>query len=154
MWTTRPGVLPNRLAGQLPPTGHDWVDNFFPETFMAQLIFFHPVTLAGAWHGGLPNTTMYTRNETFSGIILGAVDWWFEHDFKNPACLTDGGTPACPCDPDDITMWNTNWFANVTSLLSVRHLTHQLKRRSGYPNPRTSRADMPFDKRRPRSCAI
>ncbi|KAJ8083848.1 hypothetical protein PM082_002614 [Marasmius tenuissimus] len=74
------------------------------------------VILAGAWHGGLPNTTVFTRNETFSGRIFGAMEWWFERDFKNPACLTDGGKPACPCDPADTTMWNTNWFANVIQI--------------------------------------
>ncbi|KAL0579368.1 hypothetical protein V5O48_002644 [Marasmius crinis-equi] len=84
-----------------------------PSSWLAVTHWSRLVTLAGAWHGGLPNTTRFTRNQTFAGMISGAMNWWFDRDFTNVACLTDGGTPSCPCAPADITMWNTNWFANV-----------------------------------------
>ncbi|KAG7099076.1 hypothetical protein E1B28_000951 [Marasmius oreades] len=71
------------------------------------------VSMASAWHGGLPNTDEYVRNATLASIISISMNWWFNRDFQNPACLTEGGTSSCPCDSNDQTLWNTNWFSNV-----------------------------------------
>jgi len=40
------------------------------------------------------------------------MNWWFDRDYTNLACLDSGGSDSCPCD-DDETLWNTNWFSNV-----------------------------------------
>ncbi|KAL0571727.1 hypothetical protein V5O48_010235 [Marasmius crinis-equi] len=69
--------------------------------------------MASAWHGGLPDSDKYVKNATFASIISTSMNWWFDRDFKNPACLTKGGKSACPCDEGDQTLWNTNWYANV-----------------------------------------
>ncbi|KAF9270093.1 polysaccharide lyase family 8 protein [Marasmius fiardii PR-910] len=79
----------------------------------AQTHWFRLTSMASAWHGGLPNADQYVNNATLASIISTSMNWWFDRDFQNPACLTDGGTDSCPCDPNDQTLWNTNWFSNV-----------------------------------------
>ncbi|KAK1228704.1 hypothetical protein PQX77_008198 [Marasmius sp. AFHP31] len=79
----------------------------------AQVHWFRLVSMASAWHGGLPNAEEYTKNSTFASVISRSMDWWFERDFQNPACLTEGGTASCPCDPNEQTLWNANWYSNV-----------------------------------------
>ncbi|KAF5384577.1 hypothetical protein D9757_007500 [Collybiopsis confluens] len=72
-------------------------------------------TMAGIWYTSQNDGT--TVPQPCSGALQSKIstgmDWWFSHDFSNPACLDSGGTPACPCDPTDDTMWNTNWFSNI-----------------------------------------
>jgi len=69
--------------------------------------------MAGVWRSNLRAAKHFTDNDNLVSQISLAMDWWFVRDFTNPACLDSGGTDVCPCDPDDITMWNTNWFSNV-----------------------------------------
>ena len=45
------------------------------------------------------------------------MDYWFSRDFVNPACLYHGSSPSCPCSNLDNTLWNSNWFSNVSNLL-------------------------------------
>ncbi|ESK88903.1 polysaccharide lyase family 8 protein [Moniliophthora roreri MCA 2997] len=85
----------------------------------AQDHWFRLLNMAGAWHGGLPNTQEYVRNETFAAKISTAMNWWFARDFTNPACLTEGGTSSCPCNANEEKMWNTNWFSNVIGTPSL-----------------------------------
>ncbi|KIK62001.1 polysaccharide lyase family 8 protein [Collybiopsis luxurians FD-317 M1] len=77
-------------------------------------------TMAGIWYTSQNNDTI---PQPCSGVlqskIAAGMDWWFSHDFSNPACLDSGGTPACPCDPNDDTMWNTNWFSNIIGVPSL-----------------------------------
>ncbi|KAG0708897.1 polysaccharide lyase family 8 protein [Suillus ampliporus] len=68
-------------------------------------------TMAAAWHGGLSGGEQYVNNsETLTAISL-AMDYWFENDFTDPACLDSGGTPSCPCGIPGF--WNENWFSNI-----------------------------------------
>ncbi|KAK7058939.1 hypothetical protein VNI00_001563 [Paramarasmius palmivorus] len=85
----------------------------------AQDHWFRLLNMAGAWHGGIPGNEQYVGNNTFAGEISTAMDWWFDRDFVNPACLTEGGTSSCPCDSNDGTLWNTNWYSNVIGTPSL-----------------------------------
>ncbi|KAJ7573686.1 polysaccharide lyase family 8 protein [Mycena floridula] len=71
------------------------------------------VQLAGAWHGGMPDSADFVQNPNVQQAISRGMDWWFSRDFTNDACLDSGSTPTCPCNPADDTMWNANWFASV-----------------------------------------
>ncbi|KAF9464590.1 polysaccharide lyase family 8 protein [Collybia nuda] len=71
------------------------------------------VVMAAAWHGGLEGGDQYVKNETFRAQVSLAMDYWFNRDFTNVACLGGGGTSACPCTNPDNQLWNTNWFSNV-----------------------------------------
>ncbi|KAL0579357.1 hypothetical protein V5O48_002633 [Marasmius crinis-equi] len=79
----------------------------------AQVHWARLVSMASAWHGGVPNADEYVQNATLASIISTSMNWWFDRDFQNPACLTEGGTSTCPCDNNDQTLWNTNWYSNV-----------------------------------------
>ncbi|KAF5375227.1 hypothetical protein D9758_000251 [Tetrapyrgos nigripes] len=76
------------------------------------------VTMAGAWHGNLPGAEQYAANADLASKISMAMNWWFIHDFTNNYCLSYGGTDRCPCNSDDFTLWNTNWFSNVIGVPS------------------------------------
>ncbi|KAI0094643.1 polysaccharide lyase family 8 protein [Irpex rosettiformis] len=69
------------------------------------------VSMAAAWHGGLKGTDQFVRDPTLLTAIHSAMDWWFENDYSNQACLDSGGTSACPCGTPGL--WNTNWFSNI-----------------------------------------
>ncbi|THV04916.1 chondroitin AC/alginate lyase [Dendrothele bispora CBS 962.96] len=72
-------------------------------------------TMASAWRS--TDFSSLEGNETLASKISLAMNWWFDRDFTNIACLDSGGTDACPCnDPNDSTMWNTNWFSNVIGI--------------------------------------
>ena len=70
-----------------------------------------PAILAAAWHGGLAGASSYANDSSLLDAISRAMDYWFVNDFTNPACLDQGGLPACPCGTPGF--WNTNWFSNV-----------------------------------------
>jgi hypothetical protein len=74
------------------------------------------VVMAGAWYGGPANASQWFRDPSLHDSISVAMDWWFDRDFTNLACLDSGGTSKCPCDSNDMTLWNTNWFSNVSSV--------------------------------------
>ena len=68
--------------------------------------------MSAAWHGGIANDTEYTNSSALLDAISRAMDFWFMNDLTNPACLDQGGLPACPCGTPGF--WNTNWFSNVS----------------------------------------
>ena len=53
------------------------------------------------------------QSDDVRSAISLAMGFWFSNDFTNPACLDSGGDDACPCGTPGL--WNTNWFANVSS---------------------------------------
>ena len=67
--------------------------------------------MAAAWHGGLTGADQFTKDPTLLTAIQSAMDWWFENDYTDQACLDSGGTVSCPCGTPGL--WNTNWFSNV-----------------------------------------
>lgn len=67
--------------------------------------------MTAAWHGGVPGGDQYVQSASLLSSISNAVNWWFQNDFTNPACLDSGGTSSCPCGTAGL--WNTNWFSNV-----------------------------------------
>ncbi|KAF8643576.1 hypothetical protein AX16_008964 [Volvariella volvacea WC 439] len=80
----------------------------------AQVHWTRIVTMAAAWHGGVPNgAEEYVKDESLREAISRAVDYWFSRDFANHDCLDYGGTARCPCDNPDNWLWNTNWYSNI-----------------------------------------
>ncbi|KAK0208323.1 polysaccharide lyase family 8 protein [Desarmillaria ectypa] len=71
------------------------------------------LTMAGAWHGGLPGVSEYVKDSSLESAILLGMRWWFDRDFTNPACLDNGGSASCPCNSTETLLWNTNWYSNV-----------------------------------------
>ncbi|RDB19287.1 Chondroitinase-AC [Hypsizygus marmoreus] len=71
------------------------------------------VTLAAAWHSGLNGTEQYAQDEMLKSGIYLAMDYWFNRDFPDTACLASGGKLDCPCENPDGFIWNSNWFSNV-----------------------------------------
>ncbi|KAK0198423.1 polysaccharide lyase family 8 protein [Armillaria mellea] len=71
------------------------------------------LTMAGAWHGGLPGVSGYVKDAGLESAILLGMRWWFDRDFTNPACLDNGGSASCPCNSTETLLWNTNWYSNV-----------------------------------------
>ena len=69
--------------------------------------------MAAAWHGGLEGGEHFVNDSTLHEKISLAIDYWFGRDFTNLACLSQGGTSACPCDnPGNLlwcACWNLNW---------------------------------------------
>ncbi|KAF8898702.1 polysaccharide lyase family 8 protein [Infundibulicybe gibba] len=68
-------------------------------------------TFAAAWHGGLRNAAQFAGSSSLRASISEAMDFWFQNDFKTPACLDSGGTTSCPCSTPGF--WNQNWNSNV-----------------------------------------
>ncbi|KAK7055904.1 polysaccharide lyase family 8 protein [Favolaschia claudopus] len=68
-------------------------------------------TFASAWHGGFKGALNWTGNPDLRASISTAMGFWFDNDFKNPACLDGNGTAVCPCGTPGL--WNTNWFSNI-----------------------------------------
>lgn len=98
--------------------------------------FRHSVTMAAAWHGGIPDgAPEHVKNKDLRQAISRAADYWFSRDFSNsnPDCLDSGNTARCPCDNPAKSLWythlcpltfqcntltlqsrrNTNWFSSV-----------------------------------------
>lgn len=73
------------------------------------------LVMAGAWHGGAPNTEQWTNNTELLAATRLAMSYWFNRDIgDNIACLDLGGvSPQCPCENPDNTLWNTNWYSNI-----------------------------------------
>ncbi|TEB06349.1 polysaccharide lyase family 8 protein [Coprinellus micaceus] len=71
------------------------------------------VVMAAAWHGGLDNSQQWYQSGELLNATRKAMGYWFGRDFKNDACLDNGGKAACPCDNPDNSLWNTNWYSNV-----------------------------------------
>ena len=96
------------------------------------------VTMTAAWHGGMPGDDDYVKSSSLQASISEAMDWWFQNDFVNPACLDSGGTSRCPCGTAG--MWTTNWFSNVCYSQTELGYTSDFQRRSSSyqtscPNP-------------------
>ncbi|KAF9563105.1 polysaccharide lyase family 8 protein [Agrocybe pediades] len=118
--TTSPKNIPAWLS-TLGPDGK-WPDSEVDYTtgcdarranWPAQTHWQRILTMAAAWHGGLKGDDQFVKDPTLHAAISSAMDYWFGRDFTNPACLDSGGTPACPCDNLDNSLWNTNWFSNI-----------------------------------------
>jgi hypothetical protein len=60
--------------------------------------------MAGAWYGGLNGADEYVGNQALRTAISSAMDYWFDRDFTNLACLDFGGTDQCPC-ANNTTLW-------------------------------------------------
>jgi hypothetical protein len=67
--------------------------------------------MAAAWHGGLQGGKNFVGDENLRNQTSLAMNYWFGRDITNLACLINGGTPSCPCDNSD----NTLWYGNVIS---------------------------------------
>ncbi|KAH9486902.1 Hyaluronate lyase [Psilocybe cubensis] len=115
---------PNQIPAWLSTLGSDgkWPDNEVDYTtgcparranWPAQTHWQRILVMAAAWHGGLAGGDQFVQDSTLRAAISSAMDYWFGRDFTNPACLDSGGTPACPCDNPDNSLWNTNWFSNI-----------------------------------------
>lgn len=61
--------------------------------------------LAAAWHGGLPGTDSYVKQQKIRESLSLGMDYWFSRDFANPDCLDSGGTSLCPCTNPDDSLW-------------------------------------------------
>lgn len=66
--------------------------------------------MAAGWHGGLKGGDQFVKDEDLHSKISLAMDYWFGRDITNLECLINGGTPTCPCDNPD----NTLWYATIT----------------------------------------
>ncbi|THH34186.1 hypothetical protein EUX98_g64 [Antrodiella citrinella] len=69
------------------------------------------LTMSAAWNGGLSGADQFVEDPTILSNISKAMDFWFENDLTNLACLDSGGTDSCPCGT--LGFWNTNWFSNI-----------------------------------------
>ncbi|PPR06899.1 hypothetical protein CVT24_011589 [Panaeolus cyanescens] len=69
--------------------------------------------MAGAWYGGIKGADQLRNDTTLLNGISSSMNYWFNRDFTNVACLDAGGTSSCPCSNPDNSLWNTNWFSNV-----------------------------------------
>ncbi|KAF7311049.1 Polysaccharide lyase family 8 protein [Mycena chlorophos] len=74
-------------------------------------------TLAGAWHGDLPGAEQYSQDADVLNAAKLAMDWWFDNDMTNDACLDQGGKAACPCGTPGL--WNINWFPGFIGVPEV-----------------------------------
>ncbi|CDO71536.1 Polysaccharide Lyase Family 8 protein [Trametes cinnabarina] len=73
------------------------------------------VTMAAAWHGGVEGSSQsFVNSSTLLDAIHSAMDFWFENDFQDQACLDSGGLSSCPCGTPGL--WNTNWFSNIIGI--------------------------------------
>jgi hypothetical protein len=72
--------------------------------------------MAAVWHGGLDGADQYEDDSTLLSSVRMGMTYWFGRDFNNTACLDYGGTTKCPCSNADNSLWNTNWFSNVSFL--------------------------------------
>ncbi|KAF8232548.1 polysaccharide lyase family 8 protein [Tricholoma matsutake] len=79
----------------------------------AQVHWIRIVLMSAAWYGGLPGADQFVNDVNLRAAISRAIDYWYGRDFTNQACLSQGGTPSCPCDNPGNLLWNTNWFSNV-----------------------------------------
>ena len=61
--------------------------------------------MSAAWHGGLPGADQYVKDKNLLAAISRAIDYWYGRDFTNEACLSQGGTPSCPCDNPGNLLW-------------------------------------------------
>lgn len=71
--------------------------------------------MSAAWHGGILGGDQYVNNASLRSAISLAMNWWFNNDFTNVACLDAGDSSGCPCDTPGL--WNPNWFSNVSCLV-------------------------------------
>jgi hypothetical protein len=46
--------------------------------------------------------------------ISKGLDYWFENDYTEPACVDQGGltNSTCPCGTPGL--WNSNWYDQVS----------------------------------------
>jgi hypothetical protein len=91
------------------------------------------VVMAGAWNYALGHSSQPKDTRKLRAAISGAMDYWFNRDITNLACLDHGGTNQCPCtNTSDTTFWyvplslqegilnlndddrNRNWYSNVS----------------------------------------
>ena len=98
-------ALPVVQIGRLKFTGSVFVSSQLSVgRRLSLLINFELVTMAGAWHGGLKGADEFVGNQTLRTAISKAMDYWFDRDFTNLACLDQGGTDKCPC-ADNTYLW-------------------------------------------------
>jgi hypothetical protein len=61
--------------------------------------------MAAAWHGGQNGVIQFVKDETLRAAISRAMNYWYNRDFTNPACLSQGGTTSCPCSNPGNRLW-------------------------------------------------
>jgi hypothetical protein len=61
--------------------------------------------MAAGWHGGLKGGDQFVNDADLHSKISLAMDYWFGRDITNLACLSQGGTAACPCDNPGNLLW-------------------------------------------------
>jgi len=64
------------------------------------------VVMAGAWNYALRHSSQPKNTRKLRAAISRAMDYWFNRDITNLACLDHGGTNQCPCtNTSDNTFW-------------------------------------------------
>lgn len=118
------------------------------------------VTMAAAWHGGVPETggDKYVGDASLLAAISRAMSYWFTNDFTVHDCLELGGTGSCPCGTPGL--WNSNVSFSISHDLdfsdSVSPVVLQcespcyaslllLTLHSAYPNPKIRRRSLSVD---------
>ncbi|KAG8905392.1 hypothetical protein FRB99_009005 [Tulasnella sp. 403] len=120
--TTLAGWLNNLTAtGQWPDVDYTTGCPARRANWPAQNHWLHVLPLAAAYTDNLPHTTGLTQtppydfiaNATVKSALDSAMNYWFNNDFSEPACLDQGGLTnnTCPCGTPGL--WNSNWYSNV-----------------------------------------
>ncbi|KAG6888061.1 hypothetical protein C0992_009752 [Termitomyces sp. T32_za158] len=65
------------------------------------------VLMAAAWHGGLNGSEKYVKNENLRSKTSVAIDYWYNRDFTDEACLDSGGKrgSTCTCENPENLLW-------------------------------------------------
>lgn len=92
--------------------------------------------MAAAWNGGVPGGEQFVKDPSLLSAISSGMDFWFENDYQDQACLDNGGNAACPCGTPGL--WNTNWFSNVGS----RYLLLTLQSKNQYYRSSSSQTSL------------
>lgn len=63
--------------------------------------------MAAAWHGGLNGSEKYTKDEDLRSKTSAAIDYWYNRDFTDEACLASGGKKgsSCTCENPENLLW-------------------------------------------------
>ncbi|EAU93014.2 chondroitin AC lyase [Coprinopsis cinerea okayama7 len=105
----------DNLTGKWPDTEVDYTTGCGARraNWPAQAHWQRILVMSGAWHGGYRGAEQWVKDERLRTTIGRAMEYWFSRDITNVDCLDWGGTPRCPCDNVDDSLWNTNWFSNI-----------------------------------------
>lgn len=103
--TIREVVKPDVPTGQLKNTGGVSV------SYDSLLVLALPadkfiVVIAAAWNDAQSRSGQSDDTRRLAAATSRAMDFWFNRDITNLACLDRGGTVQCPCNnASDTTFW-------------------------------------------------